>query len=98
MVHSTGHISRRNRKGINELGVGFGSEIYSQEELVAEIGASFLNAKGGIVAQTIENSASYISNWLAVLRNNKRMIICAAGQAQKAADYILGVQPSGKPE
>ena len=94
MIHSTGHISRLNRKGIHESGVGFGGEIYSQEELVAEIGASFLNAKAGIVGRTIENSASYIANWLAVLRSDKRLIISAAGQAQKAADYILNVQTS----
>ena len=94
MVHSTGHISRLNRKGIHESGVGFGREVYSHEELVAEIGASFLNAKAGIVGRTIENSASYIANWLAVLRSDKRLIILAAGQAQKAADYILNVQTS----
>jgi len=93
MAHSTGHQSRLNRKGISESGVGFGSEIYSQEELVAEIGASFLNAKAGIVGCTIANSASYIANWLLALRNDKRMIISAAGQAQRAADYILGIQP-----
>lgn len=94
MVHSTGHVSRLNRKGINESGVRFGSETYSQEELVAEVGASFLNAKAGIVGRTLENSASYIANWLRVLRNDKKMIVSAAAQAQKAADYILGVQTS----
>ena len=98
MVHSTGHISRLHRKGIHESGVGFGSETYSQEELVAEIGASFLNAKAGIVGHTLTNSASYIANWLSVLRNDKRMIIVAAGQAQKAADYILGVETLGRAE
>jgi antirestriction protein ArdC len=92
LVHSTGHVSRLNRKGINESGVGFGSQTYSQEELVAEIGASFLNAKAGIVGRTIANSASYIANWLSALRNDKRMVIVAAGAAQRAADYILGAQ------
>lgn len=94
LVHSTGHVSRLNRKGINESGVGFGSQTYSQEELVAEIGASFLNAKAGIVGRTIGNSASYIANWLSALRNDKRMVIVAAGAAQRAADYILGAQAS----
>ena len=94
MVHSTGHASRLNRKGINESGVGFGSETYSQEELVAEIGSSFLNAKAGIIGRTIENSASYIANWLSVLRSDKRMITLAAGAAQKASDYILGAHVS----
>jgi len=98
MAHSTGHHSRLNRKGINESDVAFGSQNYGQEELVAEIGASFLTAKAGIIGRTIENSASYIANWLAVLRNDKRMIVCAAGQAQKAADYILGVETLGAEE
>src|SRR5207248_10783292 len=94
LIHSTGHVSRLNRKGINKSGEGFGSLTYSEEELVAEVGASFLNAKAGIVGQTIENSTSYSSHWLAALKNEKRMIILAAGQAQKAADYILNVQTS----
>jgi antirestriction protein ArdC len=94
MAHATGHQSRLNRKGITESRVGFGSETYSQEELIAEIGASFLNARAGIVGRTIENSTSYIANWLLALRNDKRMIISAAGQAQRAADYILDVQIS----
>jgi antirestriction protein ArdC len=98
LVHSTGHVSRLNRKGINESGVGFGSQTYSQEELVAEIGASFLNAKAGIVGRTIENSASYIANWLSALRSDKRMVIVAAGAAQRAADYILNAQTSTEAE
>ena len=39
--HSTGHSSRLNRKGVNEKN-RFGSEAYSKEELIAELGAAFL--------------------------------------------------------
>ena len=94
MVHSTAHLSRLNRK-TDEGPAHWGTPNYSKEELIAEIGASFLNAKAGISSATLENSASYIANWLSVLRNDKRMIILAAGQPQKAADYILGVKTLG---
>jgi antirestriction protein ArdC len=94
ITHSTGHATRLDRKGISESGVAFGSKSYSHEELVAEIGASFLNAKSRIVGATLENSTAYIASWLVALRNDKKMIISAAGHAQKATDYIFGVETS----
>jgi antirestriction protein ArdC len=66
--------------------------------LVAELGASFLNAKAGISASTLSNSASYIASWISVLRRDSKMLIAAAGVAQKAADYILNVQTSSDSE
>ena len=92
MTHSTGNASRLNRKTITESN-GFGSENYSKEELIAEIGASFLCAVAGIENQTIENQANYIKNWLLRLKDDKQMIISASSQAQKATDYILGNVP-----
>lgn len=44
----------------------------------------------GIQQQTLENSAAYLQGWLRALKNDKTFILKAAGQAQKAADYILG--------
>lgn len=88
LVHSTAHTSRLNRK----LGVKFGDHAYSKEELIAEIGAAMLCGVAGIEQQTIENSAAYISHWLKVLKNDKTLIVTAASAAQKASDYILGVQ------
>lgn len=87
LVHSTGHDSRLKRKDFNE-GV-FGSESYSKEELVAELGAAFLCGYCGI-DRTIDNSASYIQSWIKRLKNDKTLIISASGQAQKAFDYIVG--------
>lgn len=87
LIHSTGHETRLNRKDFK--GNGFGSEKYSKEELVAEIGASFLCARCGIENKTIDNSAAYIQGWLKRLDNDKTLIISAAAQAQKAVDYIL---------
>lgn len=88
MVHSTGHAGRLNRDGIEKY-AAFGSERYSKEELVAEIGASMLCGVTGI-GNTIDNSVAYIQGWLGALKADSRLIVSAASQAQKAADYILG--------
>lgn len=89
MVHSTGHPNRLNRKELTES-TKFGSEQYSQEELVAEMGASFLTSLAGIGDKPFDNHVAYIQNWLEVLENDKRCIVYASGKAQKAVDYILG--------
>ncbi|WP_025692643.1 ArdC family protein [Paenibacillus zanthoxyli] len=94
-VHSTGHAKRLNRKGITEL-AAFGDESYSKEELVAEIGAAMLCGVAGIDNSTIENSAAYVGSWLRKLKEDKKLIVQAAGQAQKAADHILGVTFEGR--
>lgn len=86
LAHSTGHKSRLDRP----LGGRFGDGKYSREELVAEMTAAYLCGQAGIIDDTLDNSASYIKSWLAALRNDNRLLITAAGQAQKAADYILG--------
>jgi antirestriction protein ArdC len=90
-VHATGHENRLNRKTLTDI-CPFGSTNYSKEELVAEIGAAFLCGITGIENKTIDNSASYIQNWLKALKNDKKLVVMAGGQAQKAVDYILGKQ------
>lgn len=90
LSHSTGHATRLNRKGVTET-VNFGSEVYSQEELVAELGSAFCCALLGLDNSLIEDSASYIASWLEVLKHDTKLLIYAASQAQKAADYIRGV-------
>ena len=89
LAHSTGHESRLNRPGIADL-AAFGSQTYSREELIAEMGAAYLAGACGIVQQTIENAASYIAGWLKRLKDDRKLIVIAAAQAQKAADFILG--------
>ena len=64
---------------------------YSKEELVAEMGSAFLCGHCRIDNSTLENSTAYIQGWLKKLRNNPKMVVHAAGKAQKAADYILGM-------
>jgi antirestriction protein ArdC len=89
LTHSTGHWQRLNRQTLTDL-CPFGSTNYSKEELVAEMGAAFLCGVAGIANETVDNSAAYIQSWLTKLKNDTRLIILAAAQAQKAADYILG--------
>jgi len=97
LVHSTGHASRLNRKEVVELN-GYGSDMYGIEELTAEIGACYLNSVAGIAGREFDNSVAYIKGWTDRLRNDRRMIIYASSQAQKATDYILNVQSYQKAE
>jgi len=91
-IHSTMKESRcdraEDRKG--KL-VAFGSNEYSKEELVAEIGsASLMNIIGIESKKSFRNSAAYIQNWLSVLKNDVKFIVSASSKAEKAVDYILG--------
>lgn len=88
LTHATGHMKRLCRKSILETSY-YGSHEYSKEELVAEMGAAFLCGYSGIEQGTLENSAAYIQGWLKVLKDDRRLLVHAAAQAQKAADYIL---------
>jgi antirestriction protein ArdC len=93
-VHSTGSRKRLNRESITEA-APFGSPTYVAEELVAETGAAFLCAEAGISPAVVENQAAYIQGWLGKIRSDKRLVIMAAAQAQKAADFILNrIAPS----
>ena len=87
LTHSTGHSTRLNRL---KATAHFGSEAYSKEELVAEIGAAALmNFTGVETAKAFKNSAAYIQSWLCALRNDKRLIVSASAAASKAVSYIL---------
>ena len=88
LVHSSGSEKRLAREGICEA-APFGSPVYSKEELCAELGAAFLCAEAGISNAVIANQAAYLAGWLKALSDNRRLLILAAAQAQKAADYIL---------
>lgn len=91
MVHSTGHRDRLGRLDTGVKLASFGSEEYSKEELIAEIGSAFLMNHIGIeTVKTFKNSAAYIQSWLKVLRNDNRFIVSASSKAEKAMKYILG--------
>ena len=88
LTHSTGHKTRLDRK-LDTPTNSFGSADYSKEELVAEMGAAFLAASANISTQTIDQSAAYINGWKNKIRADNKLVIQAAGAAQKAADHIL---------
>lgn len=89
LAHSTGHRSRLNRLDTN-ANQKFGSPTYAKEELVAEMSAAFLCSICQIENVTIENSAAYIASWLKALKNDNRLVVIAASQAEKATKHILG--------
>lgn len=68
----------------------FGTSDYGREELVAEMSAAFLCGHAGIYPVVVANSTAYISGWLGILKQDKKLVISAAGQAQRSADWILG--------
>lgn len=92
LTHSTGHKNRLNRLETGAV-AAFGSETYSKEELVAEIGStSLMNLLGIETVKTFRNSAAYIQSWLQVLRNDNKFIVSASSKAEKAVNYILAAE------
>jgi antirestriction protein ArdC len=94
MAHSTGAAKRLNREGITKPGKSFGDEDYSQEELCSEFSASMLCGAVGIQPSVVANSAAYVKHWLEVLKasDNKKVLMKAISDAQKACDHIRGTQ------
>lgn len=91
LTHATGHESRLGRLKGDAVLAKFGSEPYAKEELVAELGASYLSGVAGIQASQEDNSIAYLQGWIKALKNDPKLLVQASAQAQKAADYILGV-------
>ena len=90
-VHRTRHPSRLDRDFGRKR---FGDEGYAQEELVAELGSAFLSADLELTPEVREDHAAYIGSWIKVLKNDKRAIFSAASHAQRAADFLHGLQHS----
>lgn len=89
LIHCTGHESRIGREAVMSATI-FGSLTYSQEELVAEIGATFLASVAGIKSEEVfDNSIAYLQGWIKVLKEDKKMLLVAAGQARKAVEYVM---------
>ena len=89
LTHSTGHSKRLGREGFDKPQM-FGSESYSREELIAEMGSAMLCGVAGIEQGTVANSAAYLKTWITRLKSDSKLIVSAASAAQKAADYIRG--------
>lgn len=94
--HSTGSERRLARKGVTDP-IMFGSHTYAQEELVAEFTATFLCGASGVArAQTERQSAAYLRSWAGKLRDDPKVLVYAAQQAQHAADLVLGAGEDGE--
>jgi antirestriction protein ArdC len=96
LTHSTGHAKRLAREGFDRPQM-FGSESYSREELIAEMGSAMLCGVAGIEQATVANSVAYLKSWIARLKSDSRLVVQAASAAQKAADYIRGESPKDSP-
>lgn len=85
LVHSTS-------KGLDRhTGQMYGSEQYSREELVAQIGSQMLLTHFKIADDNDdeENDIAYIDGWASHLKEHTREIVKAASQAEKAIQYFL---------
>jgi antirestriction protein ArdC len=94
-THWTRHPSRLDRDFGRKR---FGDEGYAVEELVAELGSAFLSADLELTPEVREDHASYIASWIKVLKNDKRAVFSAASHAQRAADFLHGLQKSAVPQ
>lgn len=95
LAHESTHWTKHERRLNRDFGrKQFGDSGYATEELVAELGAAFLCADLELTLETREDHAAYIEHWLKALKNDKRLIFTAASHAQKALDYLHGLQPT----
>jgi antirestriction protein ArdC len=89
LSHSTGHADRLNRPELTTFS-HFGDDMYSKEELIAELSAAIVAGMTGIGQETEDNSAAYLASWAKVLRGDSRLVVRAATKAHAAAELILG--------
>jgi antirestriction protein ArdC len=93
LAHEATHWTRHKSRLDRDFGrKRFGDEGYAMEELVAELGAAFLSADLDLTPDVRDDHASYIASWIKVLKDDKRAIFSAASHAQRAADFLHGLQ------
>ena len=93
LAHETTHWTKHPKRLDREFGrKRFGDEGYAMEELVAELGAAFLAADLALTPEVRDDHAAYIASWIKVLKDDKRAIFTAASHAQRAADFLNGMQ------
>lgn len=90
LIHSTGHSSRLKRKSLVDIKRS-GDELYSKEELVAEIGAWYLTGLCNLDPKdNMINSQAYINGWVKKLQEQEKEVIYAMSQALKGVELIIG--------
>lgn len=88
LTHWTGGKSRLDRE---QVGHNTDEKKYAFEELIAELGSAFLCSHFRIKQHGRDDHATYIKSWLQALKNDKKFIFKAASQAQKATDFLHGL-------
>lgn len=91
-AHETAHWTGTEVRCDRNLKTRFGDEAYAMEELVAEVSAAFTCAVLGLDSEPRDDHAQYIASWLKVLKGDNKAIFTAASRAQKATDYLIGLQ------
>ena len=92
--HESVHATMAPHRVGRDMGKKFTQHAIAAEELVAEIGASFLGAHLHLPPHHIHDHASYIGHWMKLLSDDKRAFLTAAAQAQLAVDWLLAKSPS----
>ena len=88
LAHSTGHPTRLNRFIENHN--------TAEEELVAELTASYLCAIAGISNTTLNNQVAYLDSWISTMEGDSTFIVKASNQAKQASEYLLSYHNQAK--
>ena len=85
LTHWTGakHRLDRNHNG------KFASKDYAFEELIAELGASFLASHFNFFSETREDHTQYLSSWVRLLKKEPKAMLSASSKAHKAYDFLV---------
>jgi antirestriction protein ArdC len=93
LAHECVHWTKHGKRLARDFGrTRFGDEGYAKEELVAELGSAFICADLEITPDIRDDHAAYIATWLTALKNDTRLTFTAASHAQRASDYLHGLQ------
>ena len=84
MAHSTGAENLLNRP----KHLTFGDEIYSREELIAELTSALVAQYYGFDTHIKEDSAAYLKSWLQNLKEDAKFIRTVLLDVKKAASII----------
>jgi antirestriction protein ArdC len=71
--------------------------MFGRQIRVAELGAAFLCSEFSIQGE-LEHHASYLQNWLGVLKQDKTALFRAAADASRASEYLHSLQPAANAE
>ncbi len=97
LAHECIHWTKPKQRLDRDFGAKrWGDNGYAIEELVAELGAAFLCADLNLTPALRDEHASYLASWLKVLKEDSRAIFTAAAHAQKAADFLHGLEASSQ--